>query len=107
VATAYENIRPATDVDRVRKLFDEKKIAAVTFTSSSTVHNFVEMLGQKEYIKLMDGVAVACIGPVTAKTAEGYGMRTDIMPKDYTIPALVEAMVEYYKDRQHKEKERA
>jgi uroporphyrinogen III methyltransferase/synthase len=42
---------------------------------------------------------VACIGPVTAKTAEGYGMRTDIMPKDYTIPALVEAMVEYYKDR--------
>jgi uroporphyrinogen III methyltransferase/synthase len=99
VATAYENIRPATDVDRVRKLFDEKKIAAVTFTSSSTVHNFVEMLGQKEYIKLMDGVAVACIGPVTAKTAEGYGMRTDIMPKDYTIPALVEAMVEYYKDR--------
>jgi len=96
VATAYENVRPATDVDRVRKLFEEKKIAAVTFTSSSTVHNFVEMLGQKGYIKLVDGVAVACIGPVTAKTAEEYGMKVDIMPKDYTIPALVDAMVEYY-----------
>ena len=99
VATAYENVRPATDVDRVRKLFEEKKITAVTFTSSSTVHNFVEMLGQKGYIKLMGGVAVACIGPVTAKTAEEYGMKVDIMPKDYTIPALVEAMVEYYKKR--------
>ena len=99
VATAYENVRPATDVDRVRKLFEEKKIAAVTFTSSSTAHNFVEMLGQKEYIKLMDGVAVACIGPVTAKTAEEYGMKVDIMPKDYTIPALVEAMVEYYQKK--------
>lgn len=99
VATAYENVRPAADVDRIRKLFEEKKIAAVTFTSSSTAHNFVEMLGQKEYIKLMADVAVACIGPVTAKTVEEYGMKVDIMPKDYTIPALVEAMVEYYRKK--------
>jgi len=49
VATAYENVRPATDVDRVRKLFQDGKISAVTFTSSSTVNNFVEMLGKSEY----------------------------------------------------------
>lgn len=97
VATAYENVRPATDMERVRKLFQEKKIAAVTFTSSSTVNNFVEMLGQKEYKTLVKDVAVACIGPVTAKTAEEAGMKVDIMPKDYTIPALVEAMVEYFR----------
>ncbi len=96
VATAYENIRPAADADRARKLFEDKKIAAVTFTSSSTVHNFVEILGQKEYKTLMEGVAVACIGPVTAKTAGEYGMKTDIMPQDYTIPALVDAMVAFY-----------
>jgi len=99
VATAYENIRPAADVERVRRLFEEKRIAAVTFTSSSTVNNFVEMLGQKEYIKLVSGVAVACIGPVTAKTAEECGMKVDIMPKEYTIPALVDAMVEYYRKK--------
>ena len=57
------------------------------------------MLGQKGYINLVGGVAVACIGPVTAKTAEEYGMKVDIMPKDYTIPALVEAMVEYYQKK--------
>jgi uroporphyrinogen III methyltransferase/synthase len=99
VATAYENVRPTSDVDRVRKLFHDKKIAAVTFTSSSTVHNFVDILGQKEYKSLLDGVTVACIGPVTAKTAEEYGMRTDIMPKEYTIPAFVDAMVEYFKKK--------
>ena len=99
VATAYENVRPKADVERAKKLFEEKKIAAVTFTSSSTVNNFVEMLGQKEYKTLLDGVAVACIGPVTAKTAEGYGMKIDIMPKEYTIPALVEAMAEYFKGK--------
>lgn len=99
VATAYENVRPAGDVERVRKLFREKKISTVTFTSSSTVHNFVEILGQKEYKNLMEGVAVACIGPVTAKTAEEFGMKTDVMPKEYTIPALVDAIVEYFKKK--------
>jgi len=92
-------VRPTADVDRVKKLFEEKKIAVVTFTSSSTVHNFVEILGQKEYKKLINGVTVACIGPVTAKTAEEYGMRTDIMPSDYTIPALVDAMVDFFKNK--------
>ena len=100
VVTAYENVRPDADVARVKRLFDERKIAAVTFTSSSTVHNFVEMIGRSEYKELMNGVAVACIGPVTAKTAHEYGMEVHIMPKDYTIPALVEAMVAYYQ-REH------
>ena len=99
VATAYENVKPTADAERAKKLFEEKKIAAVTFTSSSTVNNFIEILGQKEYKSLLDGVVVACIGPVTAKTAEEYGMKIDIMPKEYTIPALVEAMVEYYKKK--------
>jgi len=44
-------------------------------------------------------VTVACIGPVTAKTAEEYGMHTDIMPKDYTIPAFVDAMVDFFKTK--------
>jgi uroporphyrinogen III methyltransferase/synthase len=99
VATAYENVRPSADRDRVKKLFEEKKISVVTFTSSSTVHNFIEILGQKEYKILIDGVSVACIGPVTAKTAEEYGMKIDIMPKEYTIPAFVDAMVEYFKKK--------
>lgn len=99
VATAYENVRPAADLERVQKLFEEKKITAVTFTSSSTVHNFIEIVGRKEYKKLMEGVKIACIGPVTAKTAEEYGMKTDIMPGEYTIPALVDAMIEFFKKK--------
>ncbi len=99
VATAYENVKPAVDTDRIKKLFRENKISAVTFTSSSTVHNFVEILGQKEYKTFLEGVKVACIGPVTAKTADKYGMKTDIMPKEYTIPAFVEAIVDFFKKK--------
>jgi uroporphyrinogen III methyltransferase/synthase len=47
----------------------------------------------------MHGVTVACIGPVTAKTAKEYGMSTDVMPKEYTIPALVEAMVGFFQKK--------
>jgi len=99
VATAYENVKPMADVARAVKLFEDNKISAVTFTSSSTVHNFVEMIGQKGYKILLSGVAVACIGPVTAKTAEEYGMKIDVMPKDYTIPAFVDALVDYYNNK--------
>jgi uroporphyrinogen III methyltransferase/synthase len=41
-------------------------------------------------------VPVACIGPITADTAKKLGLRCDIMPEDYTIPALVEAIVDYF-----------
>jgi len=99
VVTAYENVKPTTDVARAVKLFEDKKISAVTFTSSSTVHNFVEMIGQKGYKTLLSGVSIACIGPVTAKTAEEYGMKIDVMPTSYTIPALVDALVDYYNNK--------
>jgi uroporphyrinogen III methyltransferase/synthase len=41
-------------------------------------------------------VAVASIGPITAATAAEYGLTTDIMPAEYTIPALARAIVEYF-----------
>ena len=96
VAEAYQTVVPPRSRRLLRKALHGRRPDWVTFTSSSTVHNFVEIVGQKEYKSLLEGVAVACIGPVTAKTAEGYGMTTDIMPKEYTIPAFVDAIVEYF-----------
>jgi uroporphyrinogen III methyltransferase/synthase len=71
----------------------------VTFTSSSTVRNFVTLLDIKapdEMQKLMAGVAVATIGPITAKTAEQFGLHVDVQPQEYTIPGLVDNIVEYF-----------
>ena len=85
-------------MEKIKGLFKDKKISLVTFTSSSTVKNFVEMFGDDDYIALLDGVKIASIGPITAKTAGELGIKTDIMPKAYTIPALTEAIVKYYKD---------
>jgi len=52
---------------------------------------------QTEDLKaLMEGVRVACIGPITAGTAEGAGLAVDIIPDQYTIPALAESILHYY-----------
>jgi uroporphyrinogen III methyltransferase/synthase len=99
VVTVYQTVRPDNDLDRIGSLLRNGEIDVATFTSSSTVKNFVDMLGHKEVPSLLKKVAVACIGPITAKTAKVYGIQTEIMPKAYTIPALTEAIVYYFKNR--------
>ncbi|MFA5072379.1 MAG: uroporphyrinogen-III synthase [Nitrospirota bacterium] len=96
VVPVYETIMPEQDVSRIKALLIEKKITAVTFTSGSTVRNFIEMIGQKEYTTLLSGVVIACMGPITAKIAQDYGLKTDIMPADSTIPAFANAIADFF-----------
>jgi uroporphyrinogen III methyltransferase/synthase len=70
------------------------EIDVVTFTSSSTVRNFVEIVG-KENVGALDGkVCFASIGPITTKTAQELGLKITIEAKEYTIPGLVKAVKE-------------
>jgi len=39
---------------------------------------------------------VACIGPITADTARSHGLRVDVEPAEYTIPALTESIAAHY-----------
>jgi uroporphyrinogen III methyltransferase/synthase len=84
------------DPDIYRMLLD-RQIDAVTFTSASTVRNFVKMLGEEPAADLLKETVVASIGPVTAEAAQALGIATTVMPMQYTIPALVEALVEHFK----------
>jgi uroporphyrinogen-III synthase len=42
---------------------------------------------------------VACIGPITAETASSFGLKTSIMPSEYTIGGLVDSIVSYFGPR--------
>lgn len=97
VVSAYRTIKPKEKTDDIRKMFQEKKFDVVTFTSSSTVENFVSMFKKGETAGLLQDVAVASIGPITRDTASTLGIKTNIMPEKYTIPALTEAIVQYFK----------
>jgi uroporphyrinogen III methyltransferase/synthase len=96
VVPAYENVKPAKDKEALERLFMEGAIDLVTFTSSSTVRNFAEVFDKKKLSGFAEGVTVASIGPITAKTASQYGIETHIMPEKYTIPDLTEAIVDYF-----------
>jgi len=104
IAPVYQNVLPVSPAGEKLKedlqadLLD-KRIDMVTFTSSSTVKNFVSLLNltrPDELQKLMAGVAVATIGPITAKTAEQSGLHVDVQPAEYTIPDLVDSIVKYF-----------
>jgi len=102
VAPVYQTIRPDHDLGRIKSLLRDGEIDVATFTSSSTVKNFVDMLGRKEVPSLLKNVVVACIGPITAETAKAYGIQPRITPKAFTIPALTDAIVDYFKKRSSK-----
>ncbi|HET9467015.1 MAG TPA: uroporphyrinogen-III C-methyltransferase [Vicinamibacterales bacterium] len=94
--TVLAEIEREGDPDIYRMLL-EKRIDVVTFTSASTVKNFVQIFGADQSPDLLNATKVASIGPVTAEAAEQYGIKTAIMPKEYTIPALVQAIVDHFR----------
>jgi uroporphyrinogen III methyltransferase/synthase len=81
--------------DIYRMLLD-RQIDAVTFTSASTVRNFVARLGLDQAVDLLGSTVVASIGPVTAEAAQQLNIATNVMPRRYTIPDLVDALVEHF-----------
>src|SRR3989337_1327595 len=81
------------DINLVDKI-KNGEIHIVTFTSSSTVRNFIQIVGEKNISAFNGHVQFASIGPITTQTAEEMGFRVDIKAKDYTIPGLVDAILE-------------
>lgn len=99
VIPVYRTIAPTVDVASMTQQFHDGRVAAVTFTSSSTVRNFVELFGGQDVVKpLLARAVVACIGPITASTAKEYGLMVSVMPAENTVPALADAIVRHFKE---------
>ncbi|MGI6648520.1 MAG: uroporphyrinogen-III C-methyltransferase [Bacillota bacterium] len=101
---AYETVAGTGNAQKLRQLLKHKQITAVTFTSSSTVRNFLSLLleteqpiesGKPLVIPELEGVVIACIGPITAQTAQNLGLKVDVVAEQYTIDGLVEALTNY------------
>jgi uroporphyrinogen III methyltransferase/synthase len=88
---AYRTIKPAGGKTSLTTIL-KRGVDVVVFTSSSAVRNFMALLSDKA---ALNGVKVAVIGPITAETARINGLEPHITPQEYTIPSLVQAIVEY------------
>jgi uroporphyrinogen III methyltransferase/synthase len=94
VVEAYSTVAPAESETRARIIFTRHKPTLVTFTSSSTAENFLRMLPAAEREGWLQGVKLASIGPITSATLHRHGLTADIEAREYTVPALVAAIVE-------------
>ena len=89
----YKTVPVAQDADKLVEMLKQGEIHILTFTSSSTVKNFVNLLRAQNLSEILENVTVASIGPVTSATAKELGINVDVEAKEYTIDGLVEAMI--------------
>ena len=87
IAPAYKTV-PYGNAPKIN--FDE--VDLITFTSSSTVENFVKAVG----IEILQKIKTAAIGTVTAQTLKKFGVDADIIAKEFTIAGLVDAIKNFY-----------
>lgn len=88
---AYRTVPDAAEADHARAAVEAGEVDVVTFTSSSTVRNYVELLGATT-----GGASVASIGPITSDTAREVGLDVEVEAAEYTVPGLIQAIVERF-----------
>ncbi len=91
---AYKTVVATNGDSSVLDKLKSGMVDIVTFTSSSTVRNFVKIIGEDNLSTFKENVQFASIGPITTETAEEMGINITIKADEYTIPGLVQAIVE-------------
>ena len=99
VVVAYRTAVPVADVESLAKRIRRREVEVITFTSSSTVKNFVRLFNRKNLAEIVNRSAIACIGPVTACTVEQLGGHAAIVATEFTVPGLVSAIVDHFESR--------
>jgi uroporphyrinogen III methyltransferase/synthase len=92
----YQNVLPDRICPESILALEKRCVDCITFTSSSTVHNLSNLLGNDLLTDMLKGVTVASIGPVTSKTCREIGLKVDIEPHEYTLKALTESIASHF-----------
>ena len=106
IAPTYQNVPPQGRKQELRDQLESGTVDMITFTSSSTVTNFLTMLdaaNEEELHRLLNKVRIAAIGPITADTVRESGLRVDIQPERFTIDDMVQAIAAFYRDKAGKQ----
>ena len=95
VVEAYETVVPASSKKKLQSVMEDPKCRpqVVTFTSSSTVRNFVELLGGQEHLSMLERVRFASIGPITSATLREFGLPVHMEAEEYTIIGLTRVIL--------------
>ena len=91
VVPVYQTRKPQTVDQSILEQVIAGNLDVITFTSPSTVRNLLDLTGGT----LPSSVTIACIGPVTASSAIDAGIKVDVIAQTYSVPGLVEALIEH------------
>jgi uroporphyrinogen III methyltransferase/synthase len=92
----YASLRPEALPSAAIAAIQDGRLNWITFTSSSAVMNFLELLKISGLSAgLIKNVRIAVIGPVTAQSCEQFLRRPDVMAESHTIEGLIEAITQY------------
>ncbi|MHA0857052.1 uroporphyrinogen-III C-methyltransferase [Paenibacillus sp. CMAA1364] len=94
----YHTVITEDDDIELLRMFEEDRIHAITFTSSSTVSNLltiVKRMGIQDPIKQLKGVKTFCIGEITANTAKSEGLSVGMIAEEATIDSLVQSLCQW------------
>ncbi|MDQ0417264.1 uroporphyrinogen III methyltransferase/synthase [Croceifilum oryzae] len=95
----YETQLDTGDAEGVARYLEQGLLDIITFTSSSTVQNFVKVMQsiRPDVQALLSTTQLACIGPVTADAARKLGLNVAAIAEPYTIEGLVQAVLKIAK----------
>ena len=96
VVEVYRTVAPAFDAAAIRHRLHQGEVDVVTFTSSSTVSNFVQLCGGGSLASIVGRALVASIGPITAQTIAELGGQVTVLAREFTIDGLVNALVDHF-----------
>jgi uroporphyrinogen III methyltransferase/synthase len=94
ILPVYRAMCPSGAGDALMRLFNNEGVDVITFTSSSTVNNFVRAFPEDRLPAVLGDAEIACMGPVTADVARKLGLTVSIVAREYTTHGLVQAIAE-------------
>lgn len=93
--SVYKTVCPSNTKAWVELL--QQNIDAITFTSPSTIKHFTHLLEGQEWKQWISKTVVCCIGPITEKAALSFGIKSNVVPRTYTMEHLLHELILYFK----------
>ncbi|WP_456273854.1 uroporphyrinogen-III synthase [Bacillus sp. AK031] len=91
----YETYFPQDSSERLAAFLTARKSVILTFTSPSTVRRFMNIITNNGLLEKVKKLTVACIGPVTMKAAEQYGLTVEVVPEKFTVEDMIDQLSDY------------
>jgi uroporphyrinogen III methyltransferase/synthase len=99
LAPVYRTVPVTQSRGLLQTALSAREMDAVTFTSASTVRYFVELAASSDLPSRLRGIAVACLGGITAEEARSRGLFPDVVAARSTLEDFADAIARHFARR--------